>query len=114
MPLGALLIARGVHQAGQAVMRADDSGLACQAIPRSGFRRVSQAPPKRKPKTFSVHALVGEAIGDEVTRAEAVNRVKDNLRNRKSVPLGPRARRSADREPDPPQGHLGWNGGRGV
>ena len=41
--------------------------------------------PTGKPKSFSVHQLVAEAIDDNDTRAEAVRRVQENLKNRRTV-----------------------------
>jgi hypothetical protein len=41
--------------------------------------------PSDKPKSFSIHQLVAEAIDDNDTRAEAVRRVQENLKNRRTV-----------------------------
>jgi len=41
--------------------------------------------PSGKPKSFSIHQLVAQAIDDKHTRSEALKRVQENLKNRRSV-----------------------------
>jgi hypothetical protein len=53
--------------------------------PAQRFQPGTSGNPTGKPKTFSIHQLVAEAIDDKDTRAEAVKRVQENLKNRRSV-----------------------------
>jgi len=41
--------------------------------------------PSGKSKSFSIHQLMADAIDDQNTRAEAVRRVQENLKNPRSV-----------------------------
>jgi hypothetical protein len=53
--------------------------------PAKRFQPGISGNPTGRPKTFSIHQLVAEAIDDKETRAEAVKRVQENLKNRRSV-----------------------------
>jgi len=53
--------------------------------PAKRFQPGVSGNPTGRPKTFSIHQLVAEAIDDKDTRAEAVKRVQENLKNRRSV-----------------------------
>jgi uncharacterized protein DUF5681 len=53
--------------------------------PAKRFKSGVSGNPTGKPKSFSVHQLVAEAIDDNDVRAEAVRRVQENLKNRRTV-----------------------------
>jgi Family of unknown function (DUF5681) len=53
--------------------------------PAKRFQPGISGNPTGRPKTFSIHQLVAEAIDDKDTRAEAVRRFQDNLKARKTV-----------------------------
>jgi hypothetical protein len=61
----------------------DDPGVS--GNPAKRFQPGISGNPSGRPKTFSIHQLVAEAIDDKETRAEAVKRVQENLKNRRSV-----------------------------
>ena len=53
--------------------------------PAKRFQPGTSGNPTGRPKTFSIHQLVAEAIDDKDTRAEAVQRLRDNLKRAKTV-----------------------------
>jgi hypothetical protein len=53
--------------------------------PAKRFQLGISGNPSGKPKSFSIHQLMADAIDDQDTRAEAVRRVQENLKNRRSV-----------------------------
>jgi Family of unknown function (DUF5681) len=58
----------------------------CPGNPAKRFQPGISGNPSGKPKeSFSIHQLMAEAIDDKETRTEAVRRVQENLKNRRSV-----------------------------
>jgi hypothetical protein len=53
--------------------------------PAKRFQPGVSGNPTGRPKTFSIHQLVAEAIDDKDTRTEAVKRLQDNLKRAKTV-----------------------------
>ena len=53
--------------------------------PAKRFQPGTSGNPTGKPKSFSIHRLMADAIDDQDTRAEAVRRLQENLKNRRSV-----------------------------
>ena len=53
--------------------------------PAKRFQPGTSGNPTGRPKTFSIHQLVAEAIDDKDTRTEAVKRLQDNLKRAKTV-----------------------------
>jgi hypothetical protein len=48
--------------------------------PQGGFRPRSRGNPSGKPKSFSIHQLMADAIDDKSSRTVAVRRVQESLR----------------------------------
>jgi hypothetical protein len=53
--------------------------------PSKRFQPGISGNPSGRPKSFSIHQLMADAIEDNDTRTEAVRRLQENLKNRKSV-----------------------------
>jgi hypothetical protein len=53
--------------------------------PAKRFQPGISGNPSGKPKSFSIHQLMADAIDDNDTRAQAIRRLQENLKNRKSV-----------------------------
>jgi len=53
--------------------------------PAKRFQPGISGNPTGRPKTFSIHQLVAEAMDDKDTRTEAVQRLRDNLKRAKTV-----------------------------
>jgi len=53
--------------------------------PAKRFQPGVSGNPSGKPKRFSIHQLIADAVDDKQTRDEVVRRLQENLRNRRSV-----------------------------